>query len=268
MRLSTIAFLSTLIAVVSCNGDTKPPVDDTPSVTLAANLPVFARQANEVEIADSMNDVDPTFVLGSIVNTSTGQVHGLDNYLAAAAKPTVTLQGEVVFRHLIENSVAAKASYLDFVSAQLSNSTRAEVSVVKASKASMKNEDLDRARLTAELQKMPAAQRKDLGVIIGYVDFILSATLFRETESKGSASGYGAKIEGKWFNKAENAAAHHRLVAVWAPLTFVIEEIAKPDSAIDLTTAADRALKAGELKQLPTFSALRMKPYLDAVRRN
>lgn len=47
-----------------------------------------------------------SFVPGSIVNTTTGQVHGLDNFLAGGATPTVTVQGEVVFRDLVETSMA------------------------------------------------------------------------------------------------------------------------------------------------------------------
>lgn len=88
-----------LVAIGRCTGDPKPgsaPGVDLPNAAVVTTLPVFARQQNEVEIADSMNDVDPTFVLGSIVNTKSGQVFGLNNYLSASAKPTVTLQSEVV----------------------------------------------------------------------------------------------------------------------------------------------------------------------------
>jgi hypothetical protein len=269
-EMKTLVYAITLLALSGCNGTPNPPPPVQPvlpDARLIATPPVFATQPNEVEIADSMNAIDPTLVLGSLVNTKTGQVLNLDNYLAPGAKPTVTLQGEVVFRHLIENSVAANASYLDFVSAALSDSVRAEVSVVKASKATMKNDDLDRPRLAAELSKRPIDQRNDLGVVIGYLDFVLSATFFKEQTGEGNVSGYGAKIGGKWFNKEENSAAHHRVVAIWAPLPFIVEELARPVTIEgDLTEAAARALKTGELKQLRALSSLQLGEYANRIK--
>ena len=114
---------------------------------------------------------------------------------------------------------------------------------------------------------MRPEQRNDFGVVIGYVDFVLTTTFFRQQDGDANVSGYGAKIGGKWFSKAENTAAHHRVVAVWAPLPFVVDEIAKPTSIEgDLTEAATRALNAGELKDLRTFSALRLGGYLEKMK--
>ncbi|MBI4207137.1 MAG: hypothetical protein HY527_19110 [Betaproteobacteria bacterium] len=165
---------------------------------------------NEVEIADSMNDVDPTWVLGSIVNFKTGKVRGLDNYLSQNAKPAVTPQTDVVFKDLIENSVAAKAAWLDFLRGQLNDKVRAELSVIKTSKVTMKNADVDKQKLTAELQKIPKDERADYGLIIGYINFVLTASLFKDFGADSAASGYGAKIEGSWFTKFENTSAHHQ----------------------------------------------------------
>jgi hypothetical protein len=50
-----------------------------PDLKLLTELRAFIKQVNEVEVADSMNGVDPGWVLGSIVNIETGQVRGLDN---------------------------------------------------------------------------------------------------------------------------------------------------------------------------------------------
>ena len=253
---------------VSCTRPAAPPIDQKlPDTPVVSTPPVFAKQQNEVAITDSMIGMDPTMVLGSLVNTATGQMHSLDNYLAPGAKPTVTLDGEVVFRHLIENSLAANASYLDFVSAALSDSVRAEVSVVKAVKANMKNDDLDRTRLTAELRKVAADKRNDLGVVIGYIDFVLSATYFKHREGDGNVSGYGAQIGGKWFSKDEKTDVRHRVIAVWAPLPFVIEELGKSKNVeVDLPEAATRALKAGELTAMRKLPELRLGAYLDKVK--
>ncbi len=208
-----IAFMSFMI--VGCNGLS------IPEAPIKATLPTFADQINEVEVADSMNDVDPSWVLGSIVNLQTGNVRGLDNYLSENSKPLVTPQNEVVFKDLIENSLTGNVTWLSFLQGELSNTVRAELSVIKTSKVTMKNRDLDKERLTKEIDNIPEQELDNYGVIIGYVDFVLSATKFKDIGTGAGASGYGAKINGKWFSKKESTSANHRIVAIYSSLPFV-----------------------------------------------
>jgi hypothetical protein len=225
MRKKTFLIIAGCAFLFGCNGISKPvnPLPaKLPDVQVVNNLPTFVKQVNEVEIADSMNDIDPTFVLGAIVNMETGKVHSLDSFLSQDAKPVLTALTEVVFKNFVENSLTVSASWLDFLKAQVDDTVRAEVSVVKTSKATIKSEHIARERLIKECGKIPSGERDKYAVIIGYVDFVLTAGLFKNFGTEGSASGYGAKIGGKWYSKHENTAAHHRVIAVWAPLPFVL----------------------------------------------
>lgn len=252
MRYVYVCLASMAVILAGCppNSGQPPskagPAIPIPDAKLVGQLPTFAKQENEVEIADTMNDVDPSWVLGSIVDIKTGKVRGLDNYLSGKAKPSATLQTEVVFKDLIENSVAMNAAWLEFLRAQLNDKVRAELSVIKTSKVTMKNEDVDKEKLTSEMRKIPRQERSDYGVVIGYVDFVLSASLFKDFGTEASTSGYGAKIGGTWFTKFENTSAHHRVVAIWSPLPFVVDYVSKPaPAAIDLESATGRAIREG-----------------------
>ena len=253
--------------VTSCIS-TSPPVGkavpDKMSVTPVTQLPVFAKQENEVEIADSMNDVDPTWVLGSIVNTKTGKVRSLDNYLARIAKPAVVPQTELVFKDFIENSIVLNAGWLDFLRTQVSDKVRAEVSVIKTSKVTVKNNDIDKAKLKKEIAKVPKEVLNDHGMIIGYIDFVVTAALFKDFGTDGNLSGYGAKIGGTWYSKFENTAAHHIVIAIWSPLPFVLGILEKSDTpiassgkekptaiSINMEDATRKAMELGTVKVKP-----------------
>jgi hypothetical protein len=88
--------------------------------------------------------------------------------------------------------------------------------------------------------------------LVGYTAYVLSAQYFRSSGADAALSGYGAKIGGTWFSKSENSATEHRIVAVWAPLPFVIESAAKA-VAESLPTATIKATSQGKLilKKLP-----------------
>lgn len=253
--------------VTSCIHTSPPvekPVPNNMSVKPVTQLPAFVKQENEVEIADSMNDVDPTWILGSLVNTKTGEVRGFENYLSQNAKPAVTPQTELVFKNFIENSIVVKAGWLDFLTAQVSDTVRAEVSVIKTSKVTVKNIDIDRAKFKEELAKIPKEVLNGYGMIIGYIDFVLTAALFKDFGTDGNLSGYGAKIGGKWFDKFENTSAHHRVIAIWSPLPFVLGTLEqsgtriaskgeeKPTTvSIDLEKAMQEAIERGTVKVKP-----------------
>ncbi len=131
----------------------------------------------------------------------------------------------------------------------MTDTVRAEVSVVKTLKVTIKNTEIDRSKLINEGKGIPAAERGNYGVIIGYIDFVLSAGLFKDFGTEGSASGYCAKIGGVWYSRFENTAAQHRVIAIWAPLPFVLENVEKPTSTpVDLEKATREALERGTLQ--------------------
>lgn len=235
--LNTVITIILAFLLAGCNwfGPSKPAPgsptstqEKTPSLVLASDLPEFAHESNEVKIADSFDSVDPSFVIGALVNKKDGTVRSLDNFLKKGAKPKLTPQTEVVFKNFIENSVAVNASWLDFVKGQVNDKVHAEVTVTKSAKVTADISDIDRASLVTELLKVPSDKLNDYGIIIGYIDFILSASYFQDSGAEVGASGYGAKIGGNWYTKFEDSSAHHRIVAIWSPLPFVLEITKSP----------------------------------------
>ncbi len=231
MRTATSSISTLILAatLAGCNGagPTMPASpssiqDKTPSRTLVSDLPEFAPKINEVMIANSFDSVDPSFVIGSLVNTKDGTVHPMDNFLRNGVKPKLTPQTEVVFKNFIENSVAANASWLDFVKGQVNDKVHAEVTVTKIAKVTVDISDINRASLVKEQTKIPASKRNDYGIIIGYVDFLLAASYFKDSGAEIGSSGYGAKIGKNWYTKFEDSSAHHRIVAIWSPLPLAL----------------------------------------------
>jgi hypothetical protein len=201
-----------------------PKIDYTPVQT----FPVFVSEVNEVEIADLMNDVDPTLVLASFVNMQTGLVSSLDNCLSSSAEPIINSQPEVLFKDIIENSLVASASWLSFLEASVNTNVKAEVSVTKTKKATIKNSDIDRGKLDTLVGRIPQNQRANYGLIIGYIDFVLSATTFKDFGAAGKGSGFGVRIDGKWYSKFETTSANHRVIAIWSPLPFIVDSMRTP----------------------------------------
>lgn len=225
----------------------KNPIIELPDVQLTSELPQFSKELNEIQIADSFNSVDPSWVIGALIEISTGNVYALDNFLKAGAKPKIIPLSEIVFNNLIENSATAKANWLDFTKASVNSNTKAEVTVAKISNISINSENIDRAVIVSRFKDMPKSERDKYGVIIGYSDFVLSATYFRNSGAEAIASGYGAKIEGNWYSKSENSSVQHRIIAVWSPLPFVIEAIKSPINK-DLTDSTNEAIKDGKIE--------------------
>ena len=252
-RSAVFSLISSVVLVgcswINLNGGSSDGKDKVtlPDKTVVKELPTFTKRSNEVEVASDMSDIDPTWVLGAIVDTRTGVVRGLDSYLSKDAKPTVTPQAEVVFKDFIENSLTANASWLSFLQAQVTDSVRAELSVVKTMKVTIKNADVDKNKLVSELRKIPVAERGNYALVIGYIDFVLSAGLFKNVGTDDSASGYGAKIGGKWYSKSENSVAQHRVIAIWSPLPFAVSHIENAAGFINLEKATAEAIRRGDI---------------------
>jgi hypothetical protein len=225
-------------------------IQSWPPVEVAAQLPIFTRQVNEIEIADGFSKVSTTMVLGAVVELASGTVSSLDSCLKSDAKPETRAVLELVFKKFLENSVVANAEWLSYLKGQVNDTTRAEVTVTEVSDASIDISSIDEGKLQTVVSKIPADQRDNYGIVIGYRDFALAASLFREQGIEGQISGYGAKIGGKWFGKHEDVTMDHRIVAVWCPLPFVVETVSNRIAAspkTSFTEITSTALNRGDI---------------------
>jgi len=231
-------------------------------VEVAAELPVFTKQANEIEIADSFSKMHPTVVLGAVVKLTTGEVISVEHCLTSDAKPQTTAVLELVFKSFLENSAIASAEWLGYLKGQVNDTTRAEVTVTEVSDASIDVSSIDDGRLQAIVSRIPAGVRGKHGIVIGYRDFALSASLFKEQGIEGHISGYGAKIGGKWFGKHEDVTMDHRLVAVWSPLPFVVQTISNRSAVSPTTSFAEITRGALTRREIQIAPAAERRSYV------
>jgi len=244
----------TIMSMLFCAGCDDDYFKRMTPVKPVSELPVFTKQENEIEIADSFKGTDPTMVLGAIVERTNGQVNSFVNFLKDDGKIEKKAVSELAFRDFVENSLVADAEWLTFLKGQLNDSIRAEVTVTEVSNASIGISSIDKDKLQAFAQTIAQDKRDDYGVVIAYRDFVVSASFFKEQAIEGNVSGYGAKIGGKWFGKNEGLSADHRVIAVWSPLPFVIENVSSSDrtiSAASLTALTNKALKDGKIRISP-----------------
>lgn len=250
--VATILMSGCIHQPINSEGGKSPVIDkkgelNVPDAKLVSQLPDFVREENEIQIADNFNHVDPSWVIGALVNRETRMVHAMDSFLKKDAKPKLTPSSEVVFRELVDNSITSNSEWLTFIKATISSNTRAEVTVMRTGDVSVLSENIDKAGLIRHTMNIPKSDRDKYGIIIGYSDYLLSAAYFRNFGVSGAVSGFGAKIDGNWFSKAENASVQHRIVAVWAPLPYVLEIINKTNTA-DLTKSTAEAIDQGNIQ--------------------
>lgn len=240
-----------MLFFVGCDHDVP---GNLPNIKPASELPVFTKHVNEIEIADSFNNTDPTMVLGVIVERTNGLVHSFDSFLKDDAQTERKSVSEIAFRDFLENSVVAEAEWLTFLKGQVNDSTRAELTVTEISNASISISSINKDKLQAFAQTIAKEKRDDYGVVIAYRDFVVSASFFKEQAIEGNVNGYGAKIGGKWFGKHEGLSADHKVIAVWSPLPFVIDNVSSSNSSIrtmPLTTLTEKALEDGKIRISP-----------------
>lgn len=243
-----------MVAVSLCAGCANPGTHGDelplPNVAVASELPVFKKQQNEIEIADSFNNMDPTMVLGAIVELKTRTIRSFDSVLKDGAKTERKAVSELTFKNFLENSVVAQAERLSFLKGQINDAIRAEVVVTEVASATLSVSAIDREKMDTLTLAIPQDNRCDYAVVVGYRDFLISANLFKDQGIEGNASGYGAKISGKWFGKFENSTTDHRIVAIYSPLPFVVEKTWTADARlpdVSLPEATQRAMEAGYL---------------------
>ena len=230
---------------------------DLPGVALASKVPEIVSKSGEVIIAKSFGDADPTTVLASLVNTKTGELLFLENYLVDNPNPKITAKTEILFKNLIEKSVANSASYLGFVSGSLTDSAKAEVTLMKNSFTSISSKDIKLKELKDKISKFPNNNISDYGLIIGYTEFILTADIFSEAEKKADATGYGAKIGTKWYNKSNNFSSDKVVVALYSPLSLLLPKVQlNPMDARPLDKVLESDMKN---LSLPKIDSLKVK---------
>lgn len=229
---------------------------DIPEVSTATTLPVLVSAKNEAIIAKSFMDVDPAFVLGSVIDLRTKEVLPFENFLSTNA-PTRDVKPEVQYRELVEKQLAISASYLSFVSASLSDKMKAEVSLIKNSVTKAAPRDIKVAEMKAWANGLPPEQRKNYAIIIAYTEYLWTATLFELAERKAEVAGYGANIGGSWHNKKEGLRLERTVVATVAPLVPVITEGEKnPTTNVPFVTSMESELKTW---QNPGIGTLNLK---------
>lgn len=229
-----------------------------PEVKTVDPFPIFAKGPNEVQIEDSFNEIDPTFLIGSLVDVKDGKIYALDNYLIKDSKIEILPLKEIAFEEFVEDSAIANAQWLSFLKGQVNAKSKAEVLVLKSSKVTTPMISIDVDKLKKELNAIPIENHKDFGLIIGYIDCLLSASMFRDYGTEGRVSGSGAHIGATWYSKAENLNSEHRLIAIWSPLTFIARKIAEKtlpgEDIVDLDKATKEAIIRGQLKLRPVMS--------------
>lgn len=254
-----------IMSILFCIGCDDVP-GNLPNIKPASQLPVFTKHVNEIEIADSFNSADPTMVLGAIVERTNSLVHSFDNFLKENAQAERKSISEIAFREFLENSLVAEAEWLTFLNGKVNDSTRVEVTVTEISNASISISSIDKDKLQAFAQTIPKEKRDDYGVVIAYRDFVVNASFFKEQSIEGNMNGYGAKIGGKWFGKHEGLSADHKVIAVWSPLPFVIENVSSSDRTtrvMPLTVLTDKALKDGKIRISPLDRRRQFKLRID-----
>ncbi len=228
--------------------------ENLPDVSLVRALPPLQEGPNQTPIQSHFADLDPTTALGCLIHKPSKQVLGLETVLKDGVKIDLTSKKDVLMNSFVENSLVIEIGWLSFIRADINWKTRAEVSIVKILTSSIKREDVDDAKLQKILGKILVPGQ--YGVICGFVCYQFSASLFKDIGMDASASGFGAKIEGKWYSKTGDTAAYPYLMAVWWPLTDYHSLLVSSEDhrETNLGILAEKAIKSGLVKIEPLDS--------------
>ncbi len=200
--------------------DNNSAMNKFPNVSVLDELPSLAKDKNQSIISGNFVDMDPSWVIGSLLDIENGEVLPLNNIKSDKADPVVKLLGELTFSDFIDNSLIASTNWLTFIKGSVSNDKRTELTVTKLLTVTIKNTDIDDNKLR-RFVKNHKDKKSKYGVIIGYIDYGVTAKSFKHSAANTLANGYGANIEGKWYSKTGKDYTDHRLVAMWAPLSLV-----------------------------------------------
>lgn len=248
--MSRKVFLLLLVGLFAIAGLSRQPAASAPGsasdVKPIMELPKLENGPNETLVNSSFKDMDPTWVAGALINTREAKLYQLSNCLKTDAKPQVTTLGEVVVDDFIENSLALSCGWLTFLKAELNDKTRVELSIVRSGRMSIPNSAIDWQKLMMQMAQIPKEKQQDYGIVIGYVDYIVTAKLFTDAGNSSKAGAFGVTIGHTWYSKSGNTRADHRVQVVWAPIS--IAEIARSQPKADLNALAVKALQAKDSK--------------------
>lgn len=220
---------------------------DIPQVEPASKVPSIIARKNEVAIASSFVG-NPEAVLGALLDTESGELLLLERYVSNSAKPRIDTKAELVFKDLVEKNVAAAADYLGIVSGSLDDKKKAEVTLTRNSYVSLAMTDLKQAELEKKIRAMKPEDLAHYGLVIGYTDYLLTATYFVEAGKKAEAKGFGANVGGKWYNRSEGSTTTRTVVAQYAPLRLVTPVLkSSATSAVSLQSLLDSSIENTDL---------------------
>lgn len=254
VRLMNICFLSLVVILPGCviNGDESKDVvikndglSTSDIISTASELPTFKETKNQVDIGSSAGDIDSSWILGAIVNIKTGEVRGNDSYLIGS--PVITQSNDVVFKRFVDGSLVSNTEWLSFIKGGVKKSVKVEVLVVKSIKVTTSTKGIDKDKLVKDFKKIPKEKRGDYYLINGYVDYIISANIFKHVGSDGEVGGVGAKIDGAWYNRDDNSTVYHKIMATYTPLPFAVDLI-NEDQVKDLNKETTEAIENNKIK--------------------
>lgn len=124
-----IGLVFIFVANVAC-ASTSVKTGDIPDVPMAEKLKRVTSKHNDLIIAKSFVDADATFVLGSVVNTSTGEVQW-QTFLKSDAEPMIDIKIELWERKFVEKNLAVSVSYLSFISGSLTDKKKSRDNTYK-----------------------------------------------------------------------------------------------------------------------------------------
>ena len=226
MRKFDIIFIS-LVLTLSLIGCVPHSVN-RPDVEVYLTLPTVTKFPNEKEIAGNFAYLEPNLVIGKIINLKNSQVMPLEGTLInEETQPKVKFLNESVFRKFVEITSVSSNDWLNFVKDSIGKDTKAEISVTRVSSTYISPKDIDKEKIEKFTAKISSEDQNNYGVIIGYIEYVLSASFFRDSAAEGKLGAYGAQIGGKWFNRIESSATDHRLTAIWSPFPIIKKTVAE-----------------------------------------
>lgn len=219
-----------VLGLIACNGCNSPGrVTGGPEagagdqgglgLEVANTIPAIADSSlNEVEVAGSFRDQDVAWILGALVDLESGEVDALSQgVLASRAETVIKSDAETFFDEIVDVTTSGYADLFGAADIDASSSAKTQAKVTRVSSVGFRQEALDRQRLEELRQDCGTSERK-LGVILGFSDYLIEATTFRQVDTQGEVSGAGVKVNGKWYSKSESKLIDHRLVATISSL--------------------------------------------------
>ncbi len=245
----------------------KPPESaNLPNITMAESLPIFITEPSELEIADSYIETDPAFAVGALIDLKETKIYSLNSFLKEGERIEYKTKADSVFNFWVDKESSSKASWLNFVSMHLSDHVKAHVSVVKVGKASVLMKAINMSKVEEFSRDLSGNDQFNFGMITGYTDYLISASLFKDVGAGGDVSGYGAKINGKWHSKFGNEISYHKVIASWTPLMFLTSAAAlqhgKQLPQTPLGVLTKEAIKRGDIYVIKLDSARVVEPHI------